>query len=88
VGNGAAIADALKGDGFSRGIFGGTEVTWRRAGPSAWSVEAGRKRVTVSSPVRDEEFKRLMRFQCEYPDAWARARTLDMRFADRVVVKR
>jgi cell division septal protein FtsQ len=88
VGDPATVADALKGDGLVRGAFGEGEVTWRRVGPSAWVLEAGKKRVTVSSPVREVEFKRLMRFQRDFPDAWARARALDLRFADRVVAKR
>jgi hypothetical protein len=88
AGDPATIADAMKGYGMARGLLDGEGVTWRRSGPSAWVIEAGKKRVTVSSPVREEEYKRLMRFQRGYPDAWARARMLDLRFADRVVVKR
>ncbi len=88
-----AVREALEGnaltqelDGFSSGAGGGV---WRRlpVPPPTWEWEMGGKRIHMTSPIQREEFKRLHRFQRAYPDAWARARWLDLRFADRVVVK-
>jgi len=60
----------------------------RRTGPGGWEWLNGGKRVTLSSPPQPGELARLTRFQRSFPEAWARARAVDLRFADRVVVSR
>lgn len=60
----------------------------RRTAAGSWEWQNGGKRVTLSSPPQPGELARLARFQRSFPDAWARARALDLRFADRVVVSR
>lgn len=85
-----AVRDATSGYGRLREYAGQAEGILRRIGPDAgaweWNVEG--KKVVFSSPVREEEIKRLQRFRREFPRAWKRARTVDLRFAERVVIKR
>ena len=79
----AAEAERLTGDGSA-------ESVWRFApgAPGWWELVGDGKVVRLASPVTVIQMKRLRRFQREYPEAWGRARRLDLRFADRVVVTR
>jgi hypothetical protein len=63
---------------------------WRRLSldGGAWEWKTGDKLIHLNSPINKEEFRRLQRFTRAFPDAWARARLLDLRFAERVVVRR
>lgn len=86
-----AIHEALQAGSLARlagltvAVDGG-EV-WRRIPAGCWEWGTGEKKIRLTSPLQPEEFKRLQRFQQAYPDAWLRARMLDLRFADRVVVR-
>jgi hypothetical protein len=62
--------------------------TLRHAGAAGWEWVAGGKRLALSSPPQPGELTRLARFQRGFPEAWAKARALDLRYADRVVVSR
>jgi len=90
VGDLGAVRDASSGYERLREYAGQGEGILRRVGPDAgaweWNVEG--KKVVFSSPVKEEEIKRLQRFRREYPRAWGKARMVDLRFAERVVIKR
>jgi len=85
-----AIREALAGRRYGREVDDSGGGVWRRlrSPADAWEWETGGKRIQMTSPIREDELKRLARFRRAYPEAWARARLLDLRFADRVVVKR
>lgn len=81
----AAVADALAlsallapGDGAPPGLL--------RRWTGGWEWELGSRRVRCSSPARPDEVERLRRFESAFPEAWARAGRVDVRFAERVVV--
>jgi len=86
----AAVRDAAAGYGRLRGYVGQGEGILRRVGndAGAWEWDVEGKKVVFSSPVREEEINRLQRFRREFPRAWGKARMVDLRFAERVVVKR
>lgn len=88
---GHAIHEALEAGSLARlaglTVAMGVDEVWRRIPAGCWEWDTGEKKVRLTSPLRPEEFERLQRFQQAYPDAWLRARMLDLRFADRVVVK-
>ena len=85
-----AVRDASSGYGRLREFAGQGEGVLRRVGPDAgaWEWDVDGKKVVFSSPVREEEIKRLQRFRREFPRAWGKARMIDLRFAERVVIKR
>jgi len=85
----ADIAEAVSADQRIRLVAPGSSGTWRKVPgiPGSWEWEAGGRRLAFSSPVSDSEIKRLERFQREFPREWGRSRVLDLRFADRVVIK-
>jgi hypothetical protein len=86
----AAVAEAMSGYGHLREIATQGKGVLRRvgSGEGVWEWDIEGKKVVFSSPVREEEIKRLQRFQREYPRAWGKARMVDLRFAERVVVKK
>jgi hypothetical protein len=86
----AAVRDASSGYERLREFAGQGEGVLRRVGPDsgAWEWDVDGKKVVFSSPVREEEMKRLQRFRREFPRAWGKARMIDLRFAERVVIKR
>jgi hypothetical protein len=55
---------------------------------SGWVWDLKGRRVQMGFPVDRDGFDRLARFRRAYPDAFTRARLIDVRFAERVVVKR
>jgi len=85
-----AVKDATSGYGRLREYAGQGEGVLHRVGPDAgaWEWNVDGKKVVFSSPVREEEIKRLQRFRREFPRAWGKARTVDLRFAERVVIKK
>lgn len=82
------IGEALAGSSLGREADISDGGVWRRLPADVWEWETGGKRIHMTSPIREEEFKRLTRFRRAHPRAWDRARLLDLRFAARVVVKR
>lgn len=84
----AVIGEALSGRSLGKEVDVSGGGVWRRLPTGVWEWETGGKRIHMTSPIRTEEFKRLVRFRRAYPREWSRARLLDLRFADRVVVKR
>ncbi len=83
-----AIREALLGCALGRQEDEPSGGTWRRLPENVWEWDRGGKRVYMTSPIDKNEFKRLKRFRRAYPEVWSRARLLDLRFAERVVVKR
>ena len=85
-----AVRDASSGYGRLRELAGQGEGILRRIGADAgaWEWDIDGKKVVFSSPVREEEIKRLQRFRREFPRAWGKARLVDLRFAERVVIKK
>lgn len=74
-----ALFRGLKAGGAPRGVLRGVP-----GGGWEWQVDG--KRIALSSPLQPAELERLWRFQRSFPDAWARARVLDLRYDARVVV--
>lgn len=67
----------------------GADGIWRHvAKPPCWEWVLGKKRITFSSPIDEGEVERLRTFKAEFPGAWRKAGGLDLRFKDRVVIKR
>jgi len=85
-----AVGAASAGYDRLRELAGEGSGVLRRVGPNAgaWEWDVDGKQVVFSSPVREEEIKRLQRFRREFPRAWGKARTVDLRFAERVVIKK
>jgi hypothetical protein len=84
------IRDAICAETAARDeAFPGGGV-WRRssAGAPGWEWNAGGKKIQMTFPVERAGFVRLARFRRGYPEAFAQARLIDVRYAERVVVKR
>jgi len=84
------IKDAILAEATAKSeVFSGGGV-WRRssAGAPGWEWNAGGKKVQMTFPVERDGFVRLARFRRAYPEAFAQARLIDVRYAERVVVKR
>lgn len=90
VGDVGAIQEAAQAEEILRNSGEFPSGTWAcRAGyADSWIWYTQGKIVRFSRPVPEKEINRLQRFKRLCPQAWARARALDMRFADRVVVNR
>ncbi len=84
------LREAVEGEALMRTLEEGASGAWycRLEEPRTWLWLSGGKRVVFSSPVSEDEVTRLGHFRRVCPKAWQSARMLDMRFADRVVVKR
>ena len=85
-----ALREAKDAWRMTSDIADGAEGIWRRmeSKPASWEWIIGKKRITFSSPVGEDEAERLRTFKTEFPDAWRKAGGLDLRFRDRVVMKR
>ncbi len=85
-----AIEEAAQADRAMRESGEFAPGTWACKGGYAdsWIWYAQGKIVRFSRPIPEDEINRLQRFKRHCPQAWSRARALDMRFADRVVVNR
>lgn len=86
----AMIHDAIRAEAAVRdeALSGGG--VWRRApaGAPGWEWVAGGRKVQMSFPVERDGFVRLARFRRAYPEVFAQARLIDVRYAERVVVKK
>jgi hypothetical protein len=90
VADSVAMAEAMSACVRTRELARSGGGAWRRlpGAGAGWEWTIDGKRVVFSGPVSEEEIKRLQRFQREFPREWGMSLQLDMRFADRVVMKR